>query len=31
MSGVVKYTNRVFGTDKCVLFIEVSLLQGCPE
>ena len=22
------YTNRVFGTAKCVLFIEVSLFQG---
>ena len=25
------YTNRVFGAAKCVLFIEVSLFQGCPE
>ena len=31
ISGVVMYTNRVFGTAKCVLFIEVSLCQGCPE
>ena len=22
------YTDRVFGTAKCVLFIEVSLFQG---
>ena len=22
------YTNRVFGTAKCVLFIEVSLFHG---
>ena len=31
ISGAVMYTNRVFGTAKCVLFIEVSLFQGCPE
>ena len=24
------YTNRVFGTAKCVLFIEVSSFQGIP-
>ena len=23
--------SEVFGTAKCVLFIEVSLFQGCPE
>ena len=29
ISGVVMYTNnRVFGTAKCVLFIEVSSFQG---
>ena len=28
ISGVVMYTNRVFGTAKCVQFIEVSLFQG---
>ena len=22
------YTNRVFGTEKCVLFIEVTSFQG---
>ena len=27
-SGVVKYTNVVFGTDESVLFREVSLIQG---
>ena len=25
------YTNGVFGTAKCVLFIEVSLLVRCPD
>ena len=29
-SEVVKYTNVVFGTDESDLFIEVSLIQGCP-
>ena len=28
ISGVVMYTNRVFGTAKCVLFVEVSSFQG---
>ena len=27
-SGVVKYTNVVFGTGESVLFIEVSSFQG---
>ena len=27
---VVKYTNVAFGTNKSVLFMEVSLIQGCP-
>ena len=31
ISGVVMYTNRVFGTAKSVPFFEVSLFQGCPE
>ena len=28
ISGVVMYTCEVFGTAKCVLFIEVSSFQG---
>ena len=26
--GLVKYTNEAFGTDKSVLFMEVSSIQG---
>ena len=26
----VRYTNEAFGTDKNVLFMEVSSIQGCP-
>ena len=25
------YTNRVFGTAECVLFVEVFLLARCPD
>ena len=28
--GCFKYTNDVFGTEKSVLFMEVSSIQGCP-
>ena len=32
ISGVVMYTNRVFGTAKCVLFIDRGvLISGCPN
>ena len=30
ISGVFKYTNDVFGTEKSVLFMEVSSIQRCP-
>ena len=30
ISGVVKYKSDVFGTEKSVLFMEVSSIQGCP-
>ena len=26
----VKYTNDVIGTEKSVMFMEVSSIQGCP-
>ena len=31
ISEVVKYINVAFGTDESVLFIEVSLIQECPD
>ena len=30
-SGVVKYTNVTFGAGESGIFMEVSLIQGCPH